>query len=51
MLHPAGAIGWYILGHKPMARRYARWRIHYQSPSWLRPRQEVVLPLLPIINL
>jgi hypothetical protein len=51
LLHPTCAIGWYILGHKPMARRYARWRIHRKSPSWLRPRQEAALPLLSIINL
>jgi hypothetical protein len=34
-----------------MARRYARWRIHRRSPSWLRPRQEVAHPLLSAINL
>jgi hypothetical protein len=51
VLHPTCAIGWYILGHKPMARRYARWRIHRKSPSWLRPRQEVALRLLSTINL
>lgn len=51
MLRPICAIGWYILRHKPMARRYARWRIHRKSPSRLRPRQEVALPLLSTINL
>jgi hypothetical protein len=45
------AIEWYILGHDPMARRYARWRIHRKSPSWLRPRQEMALPLLSTLNL
>jgi hypothetical protein len=39
-LHPARAIECYILGHHPMARRYARWRIHSKPPSWLRPRRQ-----------
>ena len=51
LLHSVRAIGWYILGHDPMARRYARWRIHCKSPPWLRPRQEVALPLLSTLNL
>jgi hypothetical protein len=29
-----------------MARRCARWRIHCEPPSWLRPRREAA-PLLP----
>jgi hypothetical protein len=28
-----------------MARRCARWRIHCEPPSWLRPRREVAPPL------
>jgi hypothetical protein len=32
MMHPICAIEWYILDHTSMARRYARWRIHYKSP-------------------
>jgi hypothetical protein len=31
-----------------MARRCARWRIHCDPPSWLRPRREAA-PLLPSI--
>lgn len=34
----------------PMARRYARWRIHCRPPSWLRPRQEVAHSLLSTLN-
>jgi hypothetical protein len=28
LLYPTRAIGHYLLYHYPMARRYARWRIH-----------------------
>jgi hypothetical protein len=49
--HSVRAIGWYMLAHDPMARHYARWRIHRKSPSWLRPRQEVAHPLLSLLNL
>ena len=33
-----------------MARRCARWRIHRQPPSRLRPRREVAPPLPPRLN-
>jgi hypothetical protein len=34
----------------PMARRYARWRIHCEPPSWLRPRRKMARPLPPKLN-
>jgi hypothetical protein len=33
-----------------MARCYARWRIHYKPPSWLRPRQEMAHSLPSTLN-
>jgi hypothetical protein len=34
----------------PMARRYARWRIHRKPPSWLRPRRETAHSLPSNLN-